>query len=120
MGIHAGPHWIMGAIPAPRHGTFHKIGHADKLRAIGITASCATMWVLLIVIGLIAPQVVNEFNNMDRDSPTLALMIHTDMPNLITNTMTTPMLIYFTWRPEPSPKSMFEAIMHAMAKDRKG
>lgn len=109
--IRAGPHWLAGVIPAARHGTFHKIGEADKLRAIGITLCTAVAWVSMIVLALAMPGIVQTFDQKDAENSCVAILIHTDAPNLITNTLTAPFLIYSMWRPEPNARDFFQAAM---------
>lgn len=96
--VQRGPHWMFFVIPAPRHGTFHKITQASKVRFIGVTVCCTIAWVILIFVGLmfVAP--------LPSDHGKFAMVMHTDFANLFTNTLTAPCLILVTWRTEPAKR----------------
>lgn len=113
--IRAGPDYAFSIIPAPRYGTFMNIGRADYLRATGITLCCSIAWLSLIILGLVCPEILKQFDAIAQRNTAAAMLIHTDAPNLITNTLTAPFLVWWTWRPEPGSTGFFQAVMRKFA-----
>jgi len=101
-----GPHWLpadnVPIIPAAELGTFEGIAQADMLRTKGITICCLVAWSLLIIFGLWAPSWINKFDETcGKLHPWMQMLIHTDFINILTNTLTAPILVHRTWRCEP-------------------
>merc|ERR1711971_215558 len=106
--IHPGPQHLCGVLRCPQYGTFHKVSQADAMRVIGVTLCTTLVWIALVIIGLCDNGFHDLFTNMDKGHPkghsALAMLFHTDAPNHFTNTLTAPVLIWYTWRAEPKPE----------------
>lgn len=101
-----GPQTIFGAIAAPEHGTYHKVAVASWFLAAGITICCLIMWFFLILWwALLMPLGFKSWwyaeVKVSSGLTGFGALIETDFPNLVLNTLTAPVLIWYTWRSEP-------------------
>merc|ERR1712129_98816 len=90
-----------GVIPAPEHGTFHKVTGAAGDRSIGITICTIACWIMMVIF-------FHAFDDILEYGEYLEHAVATDFPNLVLNTITAPVLVFSTWRWEPHQVKIVE------------